>query len=330
MQTLKFWLYSLFVVLTTLWVALFIWVHQPISALLTYSVLIVWLLGAGFSIWAYKRQIHGYRYVVWGYFLAFVMVLTLFFFMTARNDRIWRSENNRLMNFHFVDGQVEIKNLRNFVWLDQDQYTVQWETRRYRLEDLRSLDLIVSHFMEGPIAHVFLSFGFKNDEYLSLSLEVRQEEGEGFSSIGGFFRQYELALVVGDENDLIYSRTNVRNEMVYIYPIQMQQTELQMLFLEYLNNANRLNNKPKWYNTLVSNCTTILFDLMEYAVGEIPRDYRITLPGLLPEYLYDYGQLDQRLSLEQWRQKALVNTKTQHLTAPPDESNQFSLLIRQP
>ena len=219
--------------------------------------------------------------------------------------------------------------MRNFIWQSQDKYTTQWETRRYDLEKLDQVDLVVSHFIPGPVAHAFISFGFDNGEHLAFSLEVRQEKDEGFSTVGGFFRQYELALVVGDENDVIYTRSNTRDEDVYVYPIQMQKIEIQMLFLEYLNQANRLNNKPRWYNTLVSNCTTILFDLTEHATGSVPRDYRVVLPGLLPNYLYDYKQLDNRLTLDEWKQKAHVNPKTENLKNGPDDLDiPFSELIR--
>lgn len=181
------------------------------------------------------------------------------------------------------------------------------------------------------MAHAFISFGFQDGQHLAFSLEVRQEQHEGFSVLGGFFRQYELALVVGDENDVIYARSNIRDEEVYIYPIRMQPTEMQMLFLEYLNQANRLNHQPRWYNTLVSNCTTILFDLIEHAMGNVPRDYRVLLPGLLPDYLYVHGQLDQSISLDEWKKRAHVNPKTAHLTQGPDQAQPlFSQLIRLP
>lgn len=275
-----------------------------------------------------KPVIHA-RYYHSTYWTVFILALGVFFSMQPSNDRDWQPEVAKLMNFKFVDGQVEVNNVRNFIWKSADEYTVQWETRRYSLEKLNQADLVVSHFMPGPVAHAFISFGFENGEHLAFSLEVRQEKHEDFSVIGGFFRQYELALVVGDENDVIYARTNTRDEDVYIYPIKMQKTELQMLFLEYLNKANRLNNTPRWYNTLVSNCTSILFDLTEYAIGTVPRDYRVILLGLLPNYLYDVGQLDQSLTLQEWKEKAHVNPKTDHLKNGPDALKiPFSRLIR--
>ena len=322
--------YAIFLLATSLWVGLFIWVQQPISAALSYLLIGVWLIFSGLCFYLRVPTQSYLKALPALYMSCFVVLVGVFFLLKPHNDRNWQSNVERLANYHFVDGQVEIHNVRNFIWQSNERYTTQWETRRYALENLNQVDLIVSHFIQGPVAHAFISFGFKDGQHLAFSLEVRQEQYEGFSIVGGFFRQYELALVVGDENDVIYARSNIRDEDVYIYPIQMQDTEMQMLFLEYLNKANRLNHQPRWYNTLVSNCTTILFDLMEHAMGDIPRDYRVLLPGLLPHYLYDYGQLDQSLSLEQWKQRAHVNPKTAHLSQGPDHAQPaFSQLIRQ-
>ena len=330
MQTLQRMLVALALLFTSLWVLLFIWTHQPIATLFTYILILIWLILAIVVYVSYHQHKPARYTLAVMYILGFCIALFCFFAMAPKNDRNWRPENARLLDFRFVDGQVEVQNIRNFVWNSDDQYDVQWETRRYRIEDIETVDMIVSHFIAGPVAHVFVSFGFKDGRYLSLSLEVRQEEGEGFSTIGGFFRQYELALVGGDENDLIFSRTNIREEDLYIYPLQMEKIQMQMLFLEYLSKANRLKHQPRWYNTFISNCTTILFDLAEHATGSIPRDYRILLPGLIPNYLYDHGQLSNAITLEEWRKLAYVNPKTQHLTTGRDtEKIDFSALIRQ-
>lgn len=323
--------YALFLLATSVWVVLLLWVHQPVSAVVTWALIAAWLIFAGLCFYFRSSFASQLKWLQASYLIALTLVIGGYFLLEPKNDRVWEPNVARLANYRFVDGQVEIQNVRNFIWQSDDQYTVQWETRRYALEDINSVDMIVSHFIQGPVAHAFISFGFKDGQHLAFSLEVRQEKDEGFSILGGFFRQYELALVVGDENDVVYARSNTRDEDVYIYPMQMQPIDMQMLFLEYLNQANRLNHQPRWYNTLISNCTTILFDLSEYAMGNVPRDYRILLPGLLPNYLYDHGQLDQSLTLEEWKQRAHVNPKTAHLTQGPDNAEpEFSKLIRQP
>ena len=318
------------VIFSSIWALLFIWIHQPLHQVFSYGLMLLWLLLACFTIYGIIQQ-QTWRYPTLGaYGMALVIAISIFFSLEPKNDRLWQDETENIIQFQFIDGTVEIQNIRNFIWRSNTDYDIQWQTQRYDLEQLEKIDLVVSHFMQGPIAHVFISFGFKNGEHLAFSLEVRQEHDEGFSTIGGFFRQYELAMVVGDENDLIFTRSNIRDEQVYIYPIDMNQTEIQMLFLEYLNKANRLQHTPTWYNTYVSNCTTILFDLMEHAVGQIPRDYRVTLPGLIPNYLYDKKVLDNRLSLEQWKEKAHINPRIQHIQDIEQISNvEFSKLIRE-
>ena len=73
----------------------------------------------------------------------------------------------------------------------------------------------------GPaIAHLLLSFGF-GDDHLAISIEARKEKGEGYSSVKGFVRQYELYYVVADERDVLRVRTNYRKdppEDVYAIP----------------------------------------------------------------------------------------------------------------
>ncbi len=312
------------------WLLLLLWIHQPSNLASTLLLMSVCVLIMAYLL-SLKLEQPRSEYVIGAYWIGLTLIVGAFFLLPPRNDRLWKPEVAQLMSYRFIDGQVEIQNVRNFIWKAGKAEQIRWETRRYAIENIQSVDLIISHFAPGPIAHVFISFGFKDGQHLAFSLEVRQEQHEEFSVLGGFFRQYELALVVGDENDLIYSRTNMRDEDVYIYPIQMQPIEMQMLFLEYLNKANRLNHHPRWYNTLFSNCTTILFDLTEHAMGNVNRDYRALLPGLLPNYLYDAGQLDRRYSLKQWRERAHVNPKTQHLSQSPEQSGvNFSQLIRQP
>jgi hypothetical protein len=64
-----------------------------------------------------------------------------------------------------------------------------------------------------------LSFGFAGKDYLAVSLETRKERGESYSTLAGFFRNYELYYVIADERDVLRVRTNYRQpqEDVYIY-----------------------------------------------------------------------------------------------------------------
>ena len=67
-------------------------------------------------------------------------------------------------------------------------------------------------------------------------IEARKELNEGYSTIKGFFRQYELTYIVADELDVIRLRTNYRKnptEEVYLYRLQPNK-----------ENARRLSGIP--------------------------------------------------------------------------------------
>lgn len=248
--------------------------------------------------------------------------------MDAKNDRIWHDEVAKIIQYEKQGDIVTLHNVRNFRWYDKDNYEINWETRQYNLQELETFELIISDWGLDKIVHTMASFGFKNGEKLSFSIEIRKESHESFSAIGGFFRQFELGLVVGDEKDLIYSRTNVRGEDVYIYPVDLSKESVRELFLLYLQKGESLNHEARWYNTLISNCTTLIFDMMGQ-IEPIPVDYRALLAGLLPEYLHDERAIDTSYTVDEWRQMAHANRHVEHLEKTDMESREFSKLIRQ-
>jgi hypothetical protein len=94
-----------------------------------------------------------------------------------------------------------------------------------------------------------------------VSIETRKERGEAYSTLQGFFRQYELHYVVADERDVIRLRTNYRKdppEDVYVYRMSGPAENARRLFVEYLEEINALKERPQWYNTLTTNCTTAI------------------------------------------------------------------------
>jgi hypothetical protein len=98
-----------------------------------------------------------------------------------------------------------------------------------------------------------VSFGFAGRDYLAISIEARKENGEGYSTLDGFFRHFELFYVVGDERDLIGVRAIHRNdppEDVYLYRLQGSPEAGRRLFLEYFRQINSLRERPEFYNSL--------------------------------------------------------------------------------
>jgi hypothetical protein len=233
--------------------------------------------------------------------VAFAVLLTWWSLIQPSNNRLW-ADDVAQKTTGIVDGDhVTLHNVRNFDWRTKTDYRQRWETRTYDLRRLNSLDMILSYWSLPAIAHVLISFGFDDGEHVVFSVEIRREKTESFSEIGGFFKEFELSIIACDERDVIRVRTNVRGEDDYLYRLRMPVDDIRSLFLAYVGQANDVARKPRFYNTVTANCTTIIYHMMKRIVGHLPLDYRLLLSGYLPGYAYKVGGLDTRYSLEELR-----------------------------
>ena len=272
----------------------------------------------------------GYRYrrrmrnLFIAYLLLGAILLIWWQTVTPSHQRDWADDVAYLLKSEIQGNQVTLYNVRNFEWRSESDYTPNWETRHYNLEQLVSADLILSYWMGPHIAHTLVSFGFNNGQQLVFSLEIRKERHESFSAIGGFFRQFEQVMIAADERDIILTRSNARNEDVYLYPLALNPQQLRTVFLGYLATAESLRTTPKFYNTLTSNCTTIVFDLARQIAPGIPLDYRLLLSGHFAEYAYDQGALVPGYSYSQLQTSGYINVRALQANDDP----YFSRAIR--
>ena len=164
-------------------------------------------------------------------------------------------------------------------------------------------------------------------------IEARKELNEGYSTIKGFFRQYELTYIVADERDVIRLRINYRKnppEEVYLYRLQPNKENARRLFLEYLRKINELHEKPAFYNTLLDNCTTAIWFNTRVNPGHLPFSWKILLSGYVPEYLYESGSLATRLPFDQLQQQAHINPVAQAADQSPDFSQRIRATVEKP
>ena len=175
------------------------------------------------------------------------------------------------------------------------------------------------------IAHTFVSFGFADGRYLPVSIEIRPEVGEAYGMLEGFFKQYELIYIWGDERDLIRSRTNYRKEDAYLYRVNMTPENIQKLFVSMLMRTNSLHEAPQFYNTLFESCTNTIGDHLKAAkIMEIPFWKRRVRTGDIDRRLYHDGLLDTSVPFDELRKAAHVNQRAQ----AADHALDFSKLIR--
>src|SRR5438132_1307609 len=71
--------------------------------------------------------------------------------------------------------------------------------------------------------------------------------------------------------------------------IELPPARVRSLLIQYIDEANDLAVQPRFYNTLTTNCTTTIFDMMRAVTSSIPFDWRIILTGYLPRRLMHEG-----------------------------------------
>jgi hypothetical protein len=267
-----------------------------------------------------------WRRALQGYLILLVVVMAWWWAIPAANDRDWQPDVAVLPSATIEGDRVTIHNIRNNEYRSETDFTPRYYDKTVDLQKLDAVDLIAVYWMGDAIAHTMLSFGF-GGEYVTFSIETRKERGEGYSAIKGFFKQYELIYVAGDERDLIRLRTNFRRppEDVYLYQTRIRPQRARDLFLEYIDEINRLTREPAWYNTLTTNCTTDVMRNLRLAGGTVPRSWKILLSGYLPEYIYERGGLDARLPFPELRRRSLINDRAR----AADRDPAFSLRIRE-
>jgi hypothetical protein len=256
---------------------------------------------------------------------AFVAFLIWWATIAPKTDSDWTAEVARMPTAVLSSDKAVVSNVRNFAWRSETDFDPVWETRTYDLSTIIDVDLIMSYWMGEAIAHTIISFGFADGQRLAFSIETRKERHESFSSVAGFFKQFELAIVAADERDVIRVRSNVRGEDVRLYRLRMTPENARLLFREYLEQANDLARAPRFYNTATSNCTTLVFDMVRVIHPGLPLDYRVILAGYLPDYAYAVGALDTDLPFARLRELAKIHDNAIRADKDPD----FSAKIRE-
>lgn len=317
------------VVLAAAWGALALWFQLPGPGVARLGAVPGWSLLGLAALWVCVRRPQGrLRLALPAFGLALVALLAWWGTLTPSHERAWADDVARLLESEAEGSRVTLHNVRNFAWRTPEDYTARWETREYDLDRLVSADLVMSYWMGPAIAHTLVSFGFDDGQRVVFSLEIRKERHESFSAIGGFFRKFEQVLVAADENDIVRTRSNARGEDVYLYRLDLPPETLRALFAGYLDEAAALHREPAFYNTLTSNCTTIIFELARRITPGIPMDYRLLLSGYFARYVHELGGLTAGHDYEELQRRGYINPRATAL--PPEAgSDVFSRAIRQ-
>ncbi|OAN90612.1 hypothetical protein A8B84_20640 [Marinobacter sp. EhC06] len=237
------------------------------------------------------------------------------------HHRVWVDDLAGLLEARITGKKVYLKNVRNFEWRKETDYTMHRESRTYDLDYLHSADLVPS----PHIAHTLISFGFDNGGRIVFSLEIHRKNHDTFSTLRGFFRRFEQVLIAADERDFLSTRSNFWGEDVYLYRLRTSQANLRTLFLEYLHEVDALQHTPRVYNRVTSNCITIFFMLAQLIAPTLPLDYRLLLSGYFAEYIYDLHGLTSGYRYPELQALGYINEPA---LAADEKNDDFSKTIQ--
>lgn len=262
-------------------------------------------------------------------YASFALIIVLFSLKAPSNDRDWAVSVARLPRININNNLITVKNVRNFNYRSPEDFDVRYYKKTYDVKKLETLWLALSHW-DGhqDIAHAIFSFGFANGDYLVVSSEVRLQQGQKMSTLGGIFKECEIIYILTDETDALKLRTNYRKEEVFLYQITPKKgvEDISVFFLYLMEIIKKLETQPQYYNTITNNClTSLLRDFSEAVDRSMQFDIRMIKNGYFDELLYE------RHAIKTWGLPFKELKKQRHINQyVTDDPSNYSIKIRTP
>ena len=112
---------------------------------------------------------------------------------------------------------------------------------------------------------------------------------------------------------------------VYIYRTRTPQRNIRRSFLAYIQAMNDLCERPRFYNTLTTNCTTSILMHARINPDSPPMSWKVLLSGYVPDYLYELGRIDTTKPFADLEKLSRVNERVH----AADNAAGFSQCLRQ-
>jgi len=260
-----------------------------------------------------------------------IALLALIFYFSLKkpsNHKNWQDQFVVLPSVAMSGDKICIKNIRDFRYNnDESVREKRYLDQEYRLSEFKRAWYGISHFGDNNLAHVFISFEFSNQSYLVVSIEARLEkEHTSYNPVKGLFRSFNKTVVLATEQDVIGLRSHIRDERVYLYPLDVPELYTKPLLLNFLREAQVLRDKPQFYNTLIDNCMTgLLAQSEKFKKLSSWLDWRIVLPGGSDEIAYKHKFIDTTKGFAQLQREARINPYGYNVA-----DDDFSQRIREP
>ncbi|WP_141134353.1 DUF4105 domain-containing protein [Jannaschia aquimarina] len=282
-------------------------VHAPPTLMRLFQSFTILALVASLLLWIVSRP------WAWsGVTVIALLHLGWYLTLTPRADRDWAPDMARITTGSVENGIARLSDVRAFTWAEGGEVSEAiWRDGIYDLSRIERVDLLTSSWGHPDIAHIIVTFHFDDGGDLAWSIEARREVGESFNGPGGFLRQFELAVVAAPESDVIDLRVESRGETVRRFPTTLTPEQGAILFRRYIELGNTLDARPRFYNIVFGNCTTVAWSLAHALRADLPLHSGLVLSGRLPEYLDELGVLPGDVPMSQRREEGLLRPRSE-------------------
>lgn len=239
----------------------------------------------------------------------------------ARSDRDWYPYLARTAAVTLSETRFAVSPVSDWSYAPDGPTAQTYIAADYDLDALREVWFMLEPQPGSQLAaHTLLLFEFEGDRLLGLTIEARREAHEEYSALAGIFNAFELAYVWGTARDFLTRRTVMLDHEVFLYPVAITDAQKRALLQSLLQRTQALEARPRYYNTILSNCTN---ELAKAAGFDWAPAFILT--GRSDEYLFRRGIIPGE-SFAQAHARSDMTEFVSALNAAPAQSFDAALL----
>jgi len=245
-----------------------------------------------------------WRPVVLGMLAAFGIFVAAVLTRQPRHDRDWYPHLSRLPHVNMEGGSFSIVPYGDWTYTEDAPEQMVWtEVPPHRISHVRRVWFVTEPHPGLPVmAHTFVLFEFGEGDIIGLTIEARKETREEYSALAGAFNKFELMYYWSSPRDLMTRRAVMMDRELYMYPLALSGEQAEAYLTALLEKTVSIEKRPRFYNTLTSNCTNELAK-----AADLPWDPAFIFTGGADGALYRVGLIEGEGGFDTARQNARID-----------------------